>query len=164
MTKYTVEGTELTAIADAIRSVNGETTKYTVGQMHSKINDVDDEVDEQADLISQIQTALQDKAAGDSSGANVETWTGTIYGATVGLGAGSEYAVYYIDETLSCRSIDVLKDEQKTITALANSIIIPVHLEDKDSYYNENDTNAMTFSGIFGQPIRLMANNFIIQL
>ena len=31
MTKYAVEDTELTAIADAIRSVNGETTKYTVG-------------------------------------------------------------------------------------------------------------------------------------
>ena len=55
---------KMTAIADPIRSLTGQTGKMGLDSMASNLDEVVDECDTQADLIQQIKTALVDKAAG----------------------------------------------------------------------------------------------------
>lgn len=55
--------TKMTAIADEIRELSGTIDKLSLDSMASNLSDVCEEVDTQADLISQITTALEGKAS-----------------------------------------------------------------------------------------------------
>ena len=102
MTKYAVEGTELTAIADAIRSVNGETTKYTTSEMPAAI-----------------------RAGGGSgdSGVNIETCQLTVSGSNSNYyptniaytTVNNNGSMEHINETVSGSSV--------TVTCLRNSVV-----------------------------------------
>ena len=55
--------TKMTAIADEIRELSGTTEAMGLDAMATHVSDANDEVDTQADLLAQIQTALEGKTA-----------------------------------------------------------------------------------------------------
>lgn len=68
--------TKMTAIADKIRSLLGISGAMGLDAMATNLSEVESEVGNQADLISQIASALEGKAAG--SGGAVETCSVTL--------------------------------------------------------------------------------------
>ena len=54
---------KMTAIANEIRNLSGSTGKLGLDSMASNLGDANNEVDTQADLISQISSALENKAS-----------------------------------------------------------------------------------------------------
>jgi hypothetical protein len=68
--------TKMTAIADKIRSLLGITGVMGLDAMASNLEEVEDEVDSQAELINQITNALEGKAGG--SGGSIKTCTVVI--------------------------------------------------------------------------------------
>ena len=71
--KIICDSYELVAVADAIRTKTNTTSSMTIADMPAKITGIsggenlDNVIEEQDSLISQIQTALQGKAAGGGS-------------------------------------------------------------------------------------------------
>ena len=55
---------KMTALADEVRALSGTTTKKGIDAMTTDVNAANTEIIEQADLIAQITTALEGKAAG----------------------------------------------------------------------------------------------------
>ena len=53
----------MTALADEIRELSGTTTAKSVATMISDVDAANTEINEQTDLIAQITTALEGKAA-----------------------------------------------------------------------------------------------------
>lgn len=67
MAEYIVQGESLTALADEIRTLSGTTDKLGLEVMTSNVETANAKIDTQADLISQIASALEGKAAGSGS-------------------------------------------------------------------------------------------------
>lgn len=74
--------TKMTALADEIRILSGTSDAMGLDAMKNNVADANSEVNEQTDLIAQIQTALEGKAAGGNE--NIET---AIVEFTVGADA-----------------------------------------------------------------------------
>lgn len=64
MAEYLIQGETLTAIADEVRTLSGTSNTISPSTMASNLGDANAEVDSQANLISQIATALEGKTAG----------------------------------------------------------------------------------------------------
>lgn len=64
MAEYLIQGETLANMADKIRVLNGVEGAMTPAQMNGNLGEVSAEVDEQAELIAQIASALEGKAAG----------------------------------------------------------------------------------------------------
>lgn len=69
MAEYLIQSETLKSMADKIRVLNGVEGAMTPAQMDGNLGEVNVEVDEQAELIEQIASALEGKAG--SSGVNV---------------------------------------------------------------------------------------------
>lgn len=63
MAKYVIEESSLTGIADEIRTMSGSTEKITPSEMVTNLQTLNAEIENQAELISQIQVALESKAS-----------------------------------------------------------------------------------------------------
>lgn len=77
MAKYVIEESSLTGIADEIRTMSGSTEKITPSEMVTNLQTLNAEIENQAELISQIQVALESKASGNSG---VSSGTGSSGG------------------------------------------------------------------------------------
>lgn len=110
--------TKMTALADEIRTLSGTTDKLGLDAMKSNVNEANGEIDDQADLISQIQTALTGKTGGgEDVSTEVGVYTnlltdlettieelpdagsGSIEISTVTFSGGNTYNVWYTNES-----------------------------------------------------------------
>ena len=90
--------------------------------VYEQINRIKNEVDEQADLIAQIATALEGKVGG-SGGGSIATYTGTVYGRRYSLGDLPEPVYFYLDATMTLRAVAVPKGESVQITIVAGTFV-----------------------------------------
>ena len=68
MGKLFIEETTLTAIANEVRELAGTTDKLTTAEMIFQTKDANQEINTQENIIQQIKTALNNKAAGSGGG------------------------------------------------------------------------------------------------
>ena len=80
----------------------------------------------------EVAASLPDVGSG---GGSVETWTGTLYGAS-GLGDLPNKIYSYTDETSTLQSITVAPGESATIKILANTYIISYILPPTQTNYS----------------------------
>ena len=69
---YVIQGSSLDAIANEVKILSDTSDKMTVDEITSNIAQVNSDVNSQADLIAQIQTALEGKAAGGGGTEEIE--------------------------------------------------------------------------------------------
>jgi hypothetical protein len=115
---------KMTALANEIRELSGTTTSKSIDMMTSDVNEANAEITTQTELLEQIAIALEDKASGGTTGGGtaVEAWTGTVYGPS-GLGDFPNTYVYYTDENLVARGIEIYPREEATITIAAHTYV-----------------------------------------
>lgn len=77
---------KMTAIADKIRVLSGTEDAMGLDAMATHIGEANTNVSTEAGLIAQIQTALQNKAAGSTGSGSVDTCTIKIINNITGLG------------------------------------------------------------------------------
>ena len=68
MSKYFIQGESVEAIADEVRELSGTTELMGLTAIASNVGEANSEVNSQAELLAQIITALDGKAAGGSGG------------------------------------------------------------------------------------------------
>lgn len=97
MAEYLVKGESLTAIADKIRVLSGTEDAMGLDDMVEHVGEANTDVVTEAGLIEQISAALEGKAGGNGSGANIEACTVTIeyYNADFGGMIGQSNATIY---------------------------------------------------------------------
>lgn len=145
MTKYLIQDTTLTSIADEIRTLSGTEETLSPEAMKEKVAEGNENIAIQADLIAQIQAvvdSLPEAGSGGNDGTNAELITGTISLAPNNDTMDMSNMVYYTD--LDGLHEDYMNIFPYTFNCIKNSI---VHLEDfilKESSTGIN-TNPFTF-------------------
>lgn len=81
--KVIADKEDIVAIADEIRTLSGTTDTMGLDTMTFYTRDANNEVDTQADLIAQIQTALEGKASGSELMLQAKTATPTTASQTI---------------------------------------------------------------------------------
>ena len=91
--EYLIQDTTLTALADEVRELSGTTDKMSIDTMTNNLGDANDEVGNQADLIAQIKSAVDNlpEAGGESTEINLQTKTVTPTTVSQDIIADAEY-------------------------------------------------------------------------
>lgn len=71
-------GSKMTALADGLRTLSGNTGKMTLDGMKFHVDNANEDIDSEAELINQIQLALQGKAAGGGGSGSTEDLTSVL--------------------------------------------------------------------------------------
>lgn len=93
MAEMLIQRETLTNMADKIRTLNGVNSGMTTAQMNSSLDEVNADVGSQADLITQIQTALEGKVAGSGGGGGASREPCSV---TINHALGSELSCVYL--------------------------------------------------------------------
>lgn len=120
MAEYLIQGETLANMADKIRVLNGVEGAMTPAQMDGNLGEVSVEVDEQAELIAQIASALEGKAGGGSN-ANIETVTITLRSMAP---FGVSGTLYYTDKTNNSQSLVATAGQ---VEVLKNTLVLAVN-------------------------------------
>lgn len=112
---------KMTALADGIRELSGTTTSKNIDAMTTDVNAANTEISEQMQLIAQISTALENKAAGDGGG-SVETYSGTLSGSGIMPPASLYGTLWYTDASLMIQNVEI-SSLPYSFTVVKNSII-----------------------------------------
>lgn len=110
---------DLVAIADNVRACNGESDTYSVLTLNDAVQGLSEDIDEQADLISQIQTALEGKAAGGGGG-TPETCTVTLNMLTF----GTAQTRYFTVQEVSTDGTVQTANKQISCTKLNSGVLV----------------------------------------
>lgn len=113
MAEMLIQSESLTAIADKIRVLSDTEDAMSLSTMKSHIEEANIDVATQADLIAQITSALEGKAAGGSGGSSGVAEPCTIY-----LSDSFDFRIYY-----SCIS----SDDNTIISGYINTVTTELH-------------------------------------
>ena len=102
---------KMTALADGLRALSGSQEKLKLDGMVEKLDNANNTIQEQATLINQIITALNEKGLSSSS----STITGTVSGAN-GLGDLPNINYSYIDQNYNIITISLAPGESTEVT------------------------------------------------
>lgn len=122
---------KMTALADEIRELSGASGKLGLDDMTDKVDEVNAEVNSQADLITQIKNVVDSlpNAGSGEPGGSLETIDIALPSRAPG------FMVYYLDINMNLKEEEV--DDQR-INVLKNSIFILV--DGDGTYLNINKT------------------------
>lgn len=115
MSEYLIQGKTLTTIADEVRELNGTTETMSLETMANNINEANEEIVSQADLLTQVATALEGRAI-----PSIDTtllWSNTFADTVVDhhheivlgfdLTVGTKYLVVFdgVEYTVTCENL-----------------------------------------------------------
>ena len=142
MAEMLIQSESLTSIADGIRVLSGTEDAMGLDAMATHVNTANNNVSTEADLIAQIQTALEGKAAGGSGG-TVETCTVTVTGNSNAL-RPINIAYMTIDDIGNVVSVnETVSTLSVTVVCLRGSVL-SVKYNSSFNYTNFTGGSSMT--------------------
>lgn len=153
---------KMTALADEIRILSGTTDAMGLDAMKNNVADANDAIDEQEDLIAQIASALEGKAAGGGNSENIEICTVTINSSNY---SGTDKAIYFTWETVENGQITV-KQLYMTMGYYVLETLFPTITCVKDGFificHNPLSTNVDAQSSFLSKSLLLDENIEIV--
>lgn len=148
--KVIADKEDIVAIADKVRTLDGTTSEYELGELVTSIDAANADLDSQSALIAQIQSALEGKAS-SGGGTSVETCTVTLTrGNTANDTSSTIESFAYTGFNNGVIQSNYVSNNNNTIVTLTNVIkhsLIAVCVEWADQEKLTNTTSIFKFDG-----------------